>query len=88
MSFLPSEKDPNSDGRPPDVVLSNADVLQGKESYAGWYAWDEATREWVPHPDPEAGYRVSEEEIRAPLYDRKAEKRRNGPRSSPFYRRR
>jgi len=41
------------------------------DEYAGWYRWDEATRKWIAHPDPEAGPSLSEREIAAPLYERR-----------------
>jgi hypothetical protein len=61
---------------------------EGKSPYAGWYAWDDETREWVPHPDPEAGERIPESAMRAPLYVREARKRREGPPMPPRFRRR
>jgi len=41
------------------------------DEYAGWYRWDEATRTWVPHPDPSVAASLSEREIAAPLYERR-----------------
>lgn len=41
------------------------------EGYRGWYRWDDATRKWIPHPDPEAGPTLTELEMRPPPYARR-----------------
>lgn len=45
--------------------------MDEKKEYAGWYRWDDATRTWVAHPDPEAGPTLTESEMRPPLYERR-----------------
>lgn len=45
-------------------------MIDAKE-YEGWYRWDEATRTWVAHPDPEAGPSIGEREMAPPQYARR-----------------
>lgn len=36
----------------------------GGERYDGWYRWDPALDAWIAHPDPEAGPRLTNAQMR------------------------